>query len=544
MSKKNPFEINIRGIFDDTDALKILTDNEGLASVEGQAILANTYFNLHLHRNSLDDGTGANKEFFLYSGSMSMIDPSSGRVLESEAKRRAKEEAGQVYSKKDIYASKTLRINCNDPSKLAALLRKRVDEMMLENGEQYMDLRIKSMTPQQVTPILSFAKYGEIFIDFRFPSASPDLKGKRLNSIRRIFELLPDIPYSKIKRDEVKKVLAEKKISDDALHLAQEFFNYLVSNNIVCGKSPFPARIREESLTRQSNTNFAPISIGDKVFAQIVLLLGKTIKIINCILMLLLSGFSLSDIDTLCWRDLEFVKGYDDYVIVHLIRPYLINAKHDYSRPLIPDAAKYIRKAYKEFCKQYGKEIVDAAPIFSSDIASQKVFERIEITEAANNILVRAGYTDPLRSPGPQGGKEAIPIKLLRSNYQHMLAEKAGLQNDPDTLNFLAGIQYKSSTYINYESHTDPDAQYRLYTILKPLSVEVKIPRGPEIEEVEGGIIFTSYPKTNHEFAQVTRTITFARGATPYILCDHGVSGSIDDEDENEFNSAQIQPDR
>ena len=71
-----------------------------------------------------------------------------------------------------------------------------------------------------------------------------------------------------------------------------------------------------------------------------------------------------------------------------------------------------------------------------------------------------------------------------------------------------------------------------------------KIPRGPEIEEVEGGTIFTSYPKTNHEFAQVTRTITFARGATPYILCDHGVSGSIDDEDDNEFNSAQIQPSR
>lgn len=114
-----------------------------------------------------------------------------------------------------------------------------------------MDLRIESLTPQSVTPILSFVKYGEGFIDFRYPSASPDLKGRRLNSIRRIFELLPDTPYSKIKRDEVKKVLEEKKISDDALRLAQEFYEYLTNSNIVSGKSPFPVHIREESLMRK-----------------------------------------------------------------------------------------------------------------------------------------------------------------------------------------------------------------------------------------------------------------------------------------------------
>ena len=74
----------------------------------------------------------------------------------------------------------------------------------------------------------------------------------------------------------------------------------------------------------------------------------------------------------------------------------------------------------------------------------------------------------------------------------------AGLAKDPDTSHFLRGVLLKSSTYTNYESHTAPEAQYHLYSILKPLAVEVKLRQVQAIRKSKTGYIYTATPETNH----------------------------------------------
>ena len=164
----------------------------------------------------------------------------------------------------------------------------------------------------------------------------------------------------------------------------------------------------------------------------------------------------------------------------------------------------------------------------TAEQALHKKADRADIVQTANNLLVRAGYTDPLWKTGrPSKRDEPIPVRLLQTNYQRMLNSRCGLSDDPDTASFLSGLQFQSSTYTNYESHTSPEAQYRLYTILQPLSVEHKLRKPKELRNTKDGQIYTAGPGTNHEVAQVFGRIQLPPGESITIRCPHGVTGSI-----------------
>jgi hypothetical protein len=117
---------------------------------------------------------------------------------------------------------------------------------------------------------------------------------------------------------------------------------------------------------------------------------------------------------------------------------------------------------------------------------------------------------------------------LIESNLIATRQEQisyAGLRNEPDTFHYLCGEQYNNTTYINYESHTSPEAQYRFYTILQPISVEHNIRQHPTNRTFKDGSKFRSTPHTNHEIAQVNGSITIPPRAKIIIRCPHGVTG-------------------
>lgn len=145
--------------------------------------------------------------------------------------------------------------------------------------------------------------------------------------------------------------------------------------------------------------------------------------------------------------------------------------------------------------------------------------------EVANDLLVLAGYDFTVRKPGrPADAQATLALRVLTENYHRMLITKAGLANDADTRYFLEGRVLRSSTYINYESHTSPEAQYRLYKILLPVSVEKKIKPSSN----KGKSTFSATPKTNHEVAQVTGQIRLKPGEAITIRIPSGVTGPID----------------
>lgn len=250
-------------------------------------------------------------------------------------------------------------------------------------------------------------------------------------------------------------------------------------------------------------------------------ILNRSISAINVIIALLASGFPLRDLRLLSWSDIQFMQE-EDYAVAHLKKDYRGISKHDYTRPLIPDVALYLRKVYKYLCKEYGKDAVSKMKIIPDDM------ENSFIANEVRNVLVRAGYCGTFTTPGrPRDGEEPIPNRILQTNYQSMLISKAGLGDDPDTFSFLSGLNYKSSTFINYESHTSPDAMKRLYTILQPVSTEKRSKKKSGMMSAGEKVIYTFVPETNHEVVGVKGVITCPPGAQVKIRVSHGVTGVI-----------------
>ena len=188
----------------------------------------------------------------------------------------------------------------------------------------------------------------------------------------------------------------------------------------------------------------------------------------------------------------------------------------------------YLRRVYDSLCEQYDSEDV-AASYIASEVHSGVAPDRKMISITARNLLIRAGFVGRISVPGRTADdEETIPIQIFRNNYHAALYIKAGLWDDPDTLSFLRGVLFESSTYTNYESHTSLSAQERLYTILKSISTEKKLSPVPESTTEDGKICFTATPKSNHEVVRVHGTLTLLPGQKLVMCCPHGVCGVVE----------------
>ena len=529
MSKTtNPFS----SYFDDVEELKYQVDDEGLVIVKGIAVLNDIFLKITIRRREGADVISPDNNSLsakpLYRGTISMISPLDGSVLLSEAKKRAKEAANKQYKDKDIYASINYRCNTADMDVIASTLRRQVDKLLLENEEQHTEMRLKYMSPEKLTPLLASTKYVDGFLAMVYPSSSPERNNKRSQTIQKIFTKLPNKPMRKLRARDISALIEHDHITAENVKLCHIFWTYLLESGKCSGKNPFPdAPVREPSVETMNKKMFTTLEISDNVFAKMFELINKKLSTLYCALVLLISGFTMDDILPLKWGDIVFVQGYDDFAIVHIRKESVVISKHDYSRPAIPDTAMYLKKAYDVLCTEYGTETVKNWNIAASETSRSKPADRKLITETANNLLVRAGYVGRLTAPGRSGEKEPIPITLLRKNYQRMLYTKCGLNDDPDTYSFLASIQLKSSTYINYESHTSPEAQYRLYTILKSISIENKLRKPTALRETKECLVYTATPITNHEVVRVIGDIVLKPGEKIIIRCPHGVTGRI-----------------
>ena len=509
MSKTtNPFS----SYFDDVEELKYQVDDEGLVIVKGIAVLNDIFLKITIRRREGADVISPDNNSLsakpLYRGTISMISPLDGSVLLSEAKKRAKEAANKQYKDKDIYASINYRCNSADMDVFISTLRRQVDKLLLENGEQYTETRFKYMSPDKLTPLLASTKHVGEFLEIVYASSSMESNNKRRRAIQKIFNKLPNIPMCKIRGRDISVLIEREHITAENVKLCHLFWAYLLESGKCSGKNPVQeTSIREPSVETKNKKAFTSSELSENVFVRLFELINKTLSALYCALVLLLSGFTLDDICSLKWEDIEFVQGYDDFAIVHIRKEYVVISKHDYSRPAIPDTAMYLKRAYDDLCTKYSAETIRSWYIASAESSRDKPADRKLITEAANNLLVRAGHVGRLTAPGRLGDKEPIPITLLRSNYQRMLFTKCGLNDDLDTFSFLAAIQLQSSTYTNYESHTSPEAQYRLYTILKSISVEKKLRKSSICRETKEGLVYTATPDTNHEVVRVTGEI-------------------------------------
>ena len=520
--------------FDDVEELDVIEDKEGNLQIKGIVEKASVFYKVSIKRNDSGNTKPIREDITpkfkpLYTGTVSIISPMDGKVMLSEAKRRKKQAKGKNYKDKDIYATAHYTCNSSNLADINAALHRIIDNLFKENEAQISSCLVKTMRPEKAWPQFCTAKYLDEFLQIAYSRSSPERNSTRKRTIQKIFASLRNVPMCQINGREVSALIRKDSITAENVELCHSFWTYLLDTRKCSGKNPFPSETtRTFSQKALDKKAFSTTILDTEVFEKIFELINKKLSTLYCGVALLASGFTLDDISELKWSDIEFIKGYDDFAIVHIHRKYLAAPKHDFSRPAIPDTAKYMKKLYRELSKKLDKDTLANTYVVTTEYSDTKHANNKEIINEANNLLVRAGYRGRLGEPGRSGEKDPIPSNLLRTSYQRMLISKAGLKNDPDTASFLAGKPFNSSTYTNYESHTSPEAQYRLYTILKPLSVKVPLKQPKSLIEIGDKQVFTATPKTNHEVSQVTGSITIPPGEKILIRVPHGVTGRIE----------------
>lgn len=547
----NPFG----DIFDDVSDLTVTKDADGIVQINGVACLADMDIKITIERSdsrkrrkaeraaskndSSTDGTDTEHTSvdtsnlpagkFLYAGTVSLLDP-DGRVMVSKNKQRQKSEKDgtTAVSTKACKASATFRCNSPHLKDIKSRLRSIVDRLILENGEQHFAHLALRITPDQVTPLLAVHQYADDFLAVLHPNSkkNPDRK----QAIKKVFEHLRNVPIGTLSGREVKKILKDNNVTENDQELCYLFVEYLINEHKITGKNPIPSRTVVEKTPEQLDREaFSAYTIDPPVYNRLIRLLNEELTILRCVVAMLISGFTLTDIRNTKWSHIEFVLGYIDFASIHIRRDHYVIAKHDFTRPCLTDVALYLRKVYEALCDQYTKEVVDNCYVWSMNPESApEELSSAVVSKEANDLLVRAGYIGSYLRPGrPSNGDETIPISILRSNYASMLALGAGLSNDPDTSHFLRGVLLKSSTYTNYESHTSPEAQYRLYTDLKPLAVEVKLRQVQAIRRTKNGYVYTATPETNHHAVIVHGQLRVPPGARIKTSHPHGSTGSL-----------------
>lgn len=528
----NEYMKAFRRVFEEASDLEIIVDDKGLVSVKGTVGIDGIYFRLTLSRNDLPvaGATGQpNKgKRYLYSGTLSLFDISTGRVMVSEARKRKRERmmsgAAEVKDK-DAYASWTLRTDLVEPVALCGYIRGKADALILENDGQILDAFRASATPEMLTPTLAVRLHLDDFLAICYGGASPQ-NDQRKRTIERVFARLPSTPFATMRRKEIQRQLQQDNVTESNIDLCGSFFDYLSNRGKVTGHNPFPS-VEAGTPTVQSLQRALQksSSISQEVFCKAATLLLEKPGNMSCVVFLLMSGFSWTEITGMTWDDVTIMKGFKDYVIVRLIKPEARVAMHDYSRPVIPDAARCLAAVKKKLAAANGADVIGSWHIAASGDAADTAMSRDAIVEAANNVLVLAGYGSVGVAGRPQMLGTPIQLGLLRDNYAHMLLDIAGLASDPDTYAYLTGRQLRSSTFINYETHTSDAAQYRHYTLLKPLSTEIKMRQGLTERHEDGRTVITASPASNHEAVQVSGTIIIPNGGEICVRSLHGANG-------------------
>jgi hypothetical protein len=398
-----------------------------------------------------------------------------------------------------------------------------------ENESQLETYIYATMLPEHVTPQYAADNYIDRFLALTYPSlSSQERNNSRKARIQKVFYKLAQLPMHQITARSISAMIRKDNITEDTVKECRLFWQFLIDNNkCLRGKgNPFPANFQHTiSIDKQNKNAFTANELSSEVFAKLFHFITKELSPINCGVALLASGFPLNDIVGLTWKDIDFISGYDDYAIIKIRRDHYIAAIHDFRRPAIPDTAKYLKAVFTDLCNKYGEETVLESPVVSVNNSICEAAERKDIVMAATNLLTRSDYSSRASDTSSPCRNSSIPVSVLRKNYVSMLNSYAGLRNDPDTFHYLCGEQYSNTTYINYESHTSPEAQYRFYTILQPISVEHNIRQHPTNRTFKDGSKFRSTPHTNHEIAQVNGSITIPPGAKIIIRCPHGVTG-------------------
>lgn len=268
------------------------------------------------------------------------------------------------------------------------------------------------------------------------------------------------------------------------------------------------------------------VELDPQMVEELYRLLNNPLTDANVGVGLMLSGFDPKHIVTLKWSDIVFHKE-EDFAVVRLFKDLGVNATKNYSRPAIPRVAVMLRKHYLNLLNEVGRDKIKDCYVVSNMRSKQSPYRAQYLVQEATRLINLAGISfrtlDTMRN---EDRNFAAARKILYNTYCRYILDNCRMREDQGTANFLLGKSFGlDTTSSSYTSFTAPEAQYRLYSILKILQEQRKIKHPKELKESGDRIVLTYAPNYTGEYAGITGTLSLAPGEEIVIKCPHGVKG-------------------
>ncbi len=220
-------------------------------------------------------------------------------------------------------------------------------------------------------------------------------------------------------------------------------------------------------------------------------------------------------------------------MVIHFIQPNRAGALHNYSRPCIPQCAMVLRKAYHQLRENYGKTALAKMPVAGMLSDPTRTIDQETLVKHARKMLRQAGAEEmqmrQVQAQHKRDPRVAISTRLLHNTYEYNLYHRCGLEMRSGTAQFLLGYSVVNDvTSNNYTSFTSPEAQERLYTILRVLRPEKSIdPPTSPVSLDNGKEQYTAAPPSTARVAGAVFTVLLLPDQHFRIACPHGDHSSV-----------------
>ncbi len=442
------------------------------------------------------------------------------KILESASKEDGKIDARKLNVETNFYCSRVTE------AEIKRCVIKAVERLYVGNSELIALQVEQNARPDNITPNTAARLKAQEFVALRHQRASDTEREKYVRRLKNICAKLPNKAMKEFKKSEIKKWGDDSGIGNDSLRELNAFWEHCIEYGICAGSNPVELPAKKK---KSHASNAAKLTRVEELTPEMV---NKFYEILNDSLTdasvgvgLMLSGFDPKDIVKLKWKDIVFHKE-DDFVVVRHFIETGANATKNYSRPAVPRVALMLRKHYANVLAEVGEKAIENVYVVRNSRNKGTQYRAQYLVQEATRVINLAGVSfREIETMRNDERTYAAARKILLNTYTRHIMNNCRLKDDPGTANFLLGKSFKlDTTSSSYTSFTAPEAERRLYSILRILGEDTAI-SNISGKTMKDGVVETYSPKRTRDFVGVSGKIVLKPGEEVEIICPHGVEG-------------------
>lgn len=494
--------------------------------IRGQLVLDGVECKFQLHEQ------GIYSEYRLR-GSMSIISPKTGEVLEAVGEVR-KEALGRRKDKDTPpKVQKTLLLNSLDKTEIKRYLEEAAQNLIAKNTAALEgSFSSISIDPSRHSLSELARRYCKNFLNERHLKSSTYRSRKSM--LTRSAAVFGLTSLDKINVPTVEK--HSRQLNDLQLALLSRFWEWC-GYRCPLGDNPFAKFMhihrkkrrdgRKTAQEKSTATNLFPEE-ENELNQKLLSLIIEDPRLI-AIALAKDAGLGSTTMSTLKWSDILFDENETGLVRIKLVKE-TAGAVSDYTRPVFPFAAIALRQCYENLQKNHAKSEIANRYVVSVD---GKKTKSTDISTIIRKGLKGLGISyNVLANLHAEDATVAAGTKLLINTYRYKLETQCGLlPSDPAAVRFLQALSLENDVSAShYRSFTSPEGQRKLYVAMRRFcsGLENHSSQHKKTEEsIDGGYACTIAPMDKTKCAEISATFELEPGECLTLDSEYSIKGVV-----------------